>query len=580
MRKRTIPSFVTFFITVLLLAGISCSENDAPATPKSSEAKLISFDFKATSNTGLLQDVSGVVDESAKTVTVTLPPFTSLNNLIATFSISSKSSCRVGTTIQQNGTTVNNFTSPVSYTITAEDGSVQTYSVSAVVINSTEAKLTGFNLKRQLNASLSQDYAGVIDEVNKKVTINLPPLTPVSNLIASFTSSAGATVKIGTFNQQSDLTGNNFATPLSYVVTAQNGTTSQTYVVTVNVEPSDQNFITSFSFSTANNAGIAKDIIGLITKDDKEIHLRNPYLSKTVFISNFTLSPGATMKLIGVTQVSGVTSNNFSSELVYEVIAQNGDSRTYKIKTTAHILNFDEFIKECPMADPNINQILTDFQIRIDGNLVSTFPCDGSYYPMTEAQYNDQVKWLQTLRILFYLDYGQSNHLPWTSLRIYDWLKSKIGGINIETGLNGGYCCSSYNGKQFINVGGLKNNQFGNWAQIPDLYYAWSMNNFALLLHETRHLDGFPHSSCCVAGAGRCDSQYDINNLSPYGMHMWWFNVVLNRTLDFGFDCLPTGFKNPVVQGTWTQMNNQKTNFCNQPVIPPQPAYWNDCKYK
>jgi hypothetical protein len=580
MRKKAIPFIVIFFVSFLLLASINCSKKDTPATAKSSESKLVSFDFKTSSNIGLAQDVSGVINESAKTVTITLPPFTAVSNLIAIFSTSPKSICKVGTVVQQSGTTANNFINPVSYTITAEDGSEQTYVVSVVVSNSNEAKLTSLILKKQFNPLLSQDYAGVIDEANKKVTFNLPPLTQVTNLIATFTSSVGSTVKIGTVSQQSNITANNFTTPANYVITAQDGTTSQTYVVTANVALSDQNYITSFSFSAGTNTGIAKDIVGLITKDDKEILLRNPYLSKTAFISNFAISPGATLKLNGVTQTSGVTSNNFSSELVYEVVAQNGASRTYKVKTTAHITNFDEFIKECPMDDPNINQILTDFQIRIDGNVVNTFPCTNSYYPMTEAQYNDQVKWLQTLRILFYLDYGQSNHLPWTNLRIYDWLKSKIGGIDIQTGLNGGYCCGSYNGKQFITVGGLKNNPFGNWAQIPDLYNAWSMTNFVLLLHETRHLDGFPHSSCCVAGANRCDSQYDINNLSPYGMHMWWFNSILNRTLDFGFDCLSTTFKNAVVDGTWIQMDNQKTNFCIQPAIPAKPAYWNDCKYK
>ncbi len=579
MRKQKILLFITIFTTVLFLTATNCTKKDATSTAKSSEAKLISFDFKASSNPGLSQDVSGVVNESAKTVTVTLPPLTSVNSIVATFSISPKSTCKVGTVAQQIGTTANDFTNAVSYVVTAEDGTQQSYTVNVSVTKSTEAKLVSFNFRKQFNPSLSQDYTGVIDEVNKKVTFNLPPFTQVANLIASFTSSAGSGVKIAAVNQQSDVTANNFSTPLSYIVTAQDATTVQTYVVTANVALSDQNFITSFSFSKTTNNGIAKDIIGLITKDDKEILLRNPYLSKTAFVSNFTLSPGATLKLNGVTQTSGVTNNNFSGELMYEVAAQNGASRTYKIKTTAHITNFNEFIKECPMDDPNINQILLDFQFRIDGNVVNTFPCSGSYYPMTEAQFTDQVKWLQTLRYLFYLDYGQANHLPWTNLRIYDWVKSKIGGINIQTGLSGGFCCSNFNNKPFINLGMLKNS--GNWAQIPDLYNAWSMNNVVLLLHETRHVDGYLHStSCCVAGSNRCDSEYDINNLSAYGMHIWWLRAVLNRQFDFGFDCLPTGFKNPVVDGTWTQMDNQKINFCNQPITPAKPAYWNDCKYK
>lgn len=582
MRKQRLSLIIVLSITVLLVAGTNCTKKDsvAPSLAKSSDAKMLSFDFKVSSNPSLPQDFTGVINESAKTISVTLPSLTPVNNLIASFSFSPKATVKIGSTTQQSGNTANDFNNPISYTVVAEDGTQQTYSVSVTVPKSNEAKFTSFSLKKILNPALAQDYTGVIDEANKKVTFNLPSFTAVNNLIMSFASSPGSTVKIGTVTQQSEVTVNNFTTPLNYVVTAQDASASQTYTVTANVALSDQNFITTFSFSKSANSGISKDIIGLISKEDKEVVLRNPYLSKTSFISNFTLSPGAVLKLNGVTQNSGLTVNNFSNDLTYEVIAQNGASRTYKIKTTAHITNFEDFIKECPLDDPNINQILTDFQIRIDGNVVSSFPCSGSFYPMTKEQFTDQTKWLQTLRVLFYLDYGQSNHLPWTNLRIYDWLKSKIGGINIQTGLNGGYCCSNYNGKQFIVVGALKNNTSGNFAEIPNLDFAWSMNNFVLLLHEARHLDGFPHSSCCVAGSNRCDSQYDLNNLSPYGLHIWWLKSVLNREFDFGFDCQSPSFIKNRIDETWTQMNDQKRNFCVEPTIPAKPAYWNDCKYK
>lgn len=365
-----------------------------------------------------------------------------------------------------------------------------------------------------------------------------------------------------------------------FITACKKQTSPGTVVPTVSPPLNDQALIIGFSFNKDKNTGISKDITGYITKDDKEIVLRNPYLSKKLFVPTFILSQGATLKINGAAQTSGSSTIDFSGEVTADVVAQNGKVHTYKIKATSHIINFDEFIKECPMNDPNINQILADFQIRIDGNVMSTFTCSEPYYPMTTAQFSDQVKWLQTLRYLFYLDYGQSKHLPWTDLRIYDWLKSKIGGINIQTGLNGGYCCGTYNNKPFITVGMLKNNTFGNYAQIPDLYFAWSMNNFVLLLHETRHLDGYPHSNCCVAGTARCDSKYDLADLSPYGMHMWWYDAVLNRKLDFGFDCMPASFIKSVIDGTWTSSNNQKANFCNQPTIPAIPAYWNDCKYK
>lgn len=338
--------------------------------------------------------------------------------------------------------------------------------------------------------------------------------------------------------------------------------------------------ITAFSFPRSNNPFLTKDSKGYITLDDREIDVRSPYLASGSYVAAFTVSPGATVSVNGVPQISGQTPNNFSADVTYEVVAQNGAMRSYRVRTTVHILDIADFLQECPLDDQNIAQILRDFEFRVDGQVVQNFPCTSPYYPMTNAQFNDQVKWLQTLRLLFYLDYGQSRHLPWTSLRIYDWVKSKIGGINILTGLNGGFCCTTFNGRPFITVGALKNNTFGNLQSLPDLRLAFSINNVPLLLHEVRHLDGFPHSNCCPAGAGRCDNEYDLKNLSPYGMHNWWNSAVLNRQFDFGFNCQSSDFIRNAIDSGWNSIDQQKGNFCTSYVTPTKPAYWNDCRYK
>jgi len=55
--------------------------------------------------------------------------------LVATFTASAGSSVTVGSTIQVTGTTSNNFTSPVVYTVTAADISTQDYTVTVTVSN-------------------------------------------------------------------------------------------------------------------------------------------------------------------------------------------------------------------------------------------------------------------------------------------------------------------------------------------------------------------------------------------------------------------------------------------------------------
>jgi hypothetical protein len=159
-----------------------------------------------------------------------------------------------------------------------------------------------------------------------------------------------------------------------------------------------------------------------------------------------------------------------------------------------------------------------------------------------------------------------------------------MGGINIVTGLSGGSCCNTFNGKPFINVGKMKDNSFGNLSEIPNFYAAWSMNNVVLFLHETRHLDGYSHTNCCLYGTVNgqyvCDSKYDLSSLSPHGMHMWWFESVLQRKFDFGFDCMPESFIKTLIDNTWITMNNHRNSFCIVPAVIAKPAYWTDCRYK
>lgn len=77
---------------------------------------------------------TGTINEAAKTVAVTVPYGTNVTALVA-YLITTGASVKVGTTVQVSGTTANNFTNPVAYTITAADGSTQDYIVSCNTYN-------------------------------------------------------------------------------------------------------------------------------------------------------------------------------------------------------------------------------------------------------------------------------------------------------------------------------------------------------------------------------------------------------------------------------------------------------------
>ncbi len=72
------------------------------------------------------------------TIAVDVPFETVVTALVATFGTTG-ASVKVGSTTQVSGTTPNNFTSPVVYTVTAADGSTQAYTVTVTVLPDPEA---------------------------------------------------------------------------------------------------------------------------------------------------------------------------------------------------------------------------------------------------------------------------------------------------------------------------------------------------------------------------------------------------------------------------------------------------------
>jgi len=111
-------------ILFLLVAGLtSCSKDDGP-TPqeivKSSDKQITSFIFLLSDNP-LQTDVVATINEETKSIDATVPPDADVSNLLPEIKISKAASI--------NKTTAQNFSEPVLYTVTAEDGSTVTYTV-------------------------------------------------------------------------------------------------------------------------------------------------------------------------------------------------------------------------------------------------------------------------------------------------------------------------------------------------------------------------------------------------------------------------------------------------------------------
>src|SRR5258708_15561131 len=92
-----------------------------------------SFSMKTTASSG--GGSVALLGAVPKPIAVTSPFGTDVTTLIATFATTGKS-VKVGATVQVSGTTPNDFTNPVVYTVTAADNSIATEHVRAPVTRS------------------------------------------------------------------------------------------------------------------------------------------------------------------------------------------------------------------------------------------------------------------------------------------------------------------------------------------------------------------------------------------------------------------------------------------------------------
>ena len=256
---------------------------------------------------------AGTINETAKTVALTVPFGTSVTALVATFTTTG-ASVKVGATAQVSGSTANNFTNPVQYVVTAADGTTATYTVTVTVAPSPAKAITAYSLA---------GVTGTVNEGGKTIAVTMPSGTNVTALIATFTTT-GASVKVGATAQVSGTTPNNFTSPVQYVVTAADATTA-TYTVTVTVAPSTAKAITAFSLS---------GVVGAINEAAKTIAVRVPSgTNVTAMIATFTTT-GTVVKIGTVAQTSGTTANNFTSPVQYVVTAADNSTVTYTVTVT------------------------------------------------------------------------------------------------------------------------------------------------------------------------------------------------------------------------------------------------------
>lgn len=199
-------------IAVTIIVNVNTVQTVAPVLSSAKDMTSFSFD-------GLTPAVTGTI--TGTSITLTVPNATDVTVLVATFANSTASAITVGATTQVSGITVNDFTSPVTYTVTAEDGTIATYTVTVTIaapLSSDATLKTSSTVKGQPLLDLGTPNVIIGSTTPGAITILAVEAADTTNVGLYITlfdkNDVGATVKVVKYASADPTT--SFATDSAY----------------------------------------------------------------------------------------------------------------------------------------------------------------------------------------------------------------------------------------------------------------------------------------------------------------------------------------------------------------------------
>ncbi|MEL6560970.1 MAG: BspA family leucine-rich repeat surface protein, partial [Bacteroidota bacterium] len=286
--------------------------NDANTQVCLDETDIVSFDIPN------IQATDEVINTADHTITLSVIQSADLATLSPVIALSP------GATVAPASNTVQDFSSPVTYTVTAENGTTTqdwTVTITNASVALTDTDILTFDLAEDSPGS-DQVVAINLDEETQTITLDLIPFGSLTTITPELTISLGATVNPAN-GESIDLSTGSF----TYTVTAEDGTTTQDWTVNTNVLPSEATDITALTIpgqfgesdiNTVNHAvtitypfisGIA-DIIPTI-----EVSREATIDPQSGTAQDFTVS-GTNSVVYTVTAQDGVTTQEWTVRLV------------------------------------------------------------------------------------------------------------------------------------------------------------------------------------------------------------------------------------------------------------------------
>ena len=234
--QKAYQMFICIVCVFIILPGCSGGVFGGGRWDKPNPPTITAYSFNGVTGT-----VAGTINETAKTIAVTMPFSTDVTTLVATYTTNGKS-VKVGATVQASATTANNFTGPVLYTVTGTDSSTATYTVTVTVASAISKAITAFSI---------DGVPGTINPIAHTILVTMPFGTNITGsgpapMIATYNATA-SDVRVANVPQTSPATApRDFSNLVVYTVTAVD-TSAVAYTVIVKVASAIANAITAFS---------------------------------------------------------------------------------------------------------------------------------------------------------------------------------------------------------------------------------------------------------------------------------------------------------------------------------------------
>lgn len=368
-----------------------------------------------------LGGVEGTIDETTHKISVVVPSTTVLVDVAPDVLLYE------GKSIYPNKTLIQDFSQPVEYTVVAVDNTEVTYTVEVTKL-SNAAIITEFSL---------YNIDGIIDQVNKTISVELPYGYAVDNLVPTkLVYSAGATLT------PAKTVARDFTNPVIYRVVSEDGTVTNDYVVTVTNHAMYDNLITKYTLDGVDgiitNIGADRGIINLTIKEKYPAVDYTNICPDEILISEFaTINHDRTVAMDFINNVP-----------TYTVTGLYNGARTYEVyltvvpmDTTAKITSF-EAAGHIGVIDEDAGTITITAAERERETLKTVVPNITWEGKSISPEVSTQVDLTQSLSYIVYAEHPQVSK---TYEVVVNWLQSDciitdyavkdiVADINQETG--------------------------------------------------------------------------------------------------------------------------------------------------